>query len=142
MIAQVGAGASEALAAIHAEAFARAWSAGEFARLLANPAAFALMDGEGRGFVLAWSVAGEAEILTLAVAPSERRAGLGAALVAEAAHLAHARGAGALHLEVAEDNAPACALYAKLGFVQTGSRPGYYAADGVHALVMARALPL
>lgn len=142
MIAQVGAEASEALAAIHAGSFARAWSAAEFARLLANPAAFALAHSEGRGFVLAWAVAGEAEILTLAVAPGARRGGLGAALVAEAARLAHARGAGALHLEVAEDNIAALALYAKLGFVRTGRRPGYYAEGDVNALVMARALPL
>ncbi len=142
MIAQVGAEACEALAAIHAEAFPRAWSAAEFERLLANPAAFALTDGDGQGFVLAWAAAGEAEILTLAVAPSASRRGLGAALVKEAAALAHARGAVAMHLEVAADNPAACALYAKLGFVQTGSRPGYYAEGGADALVMARVLPL
>ncbi len=141
MIAQVGAEASEALSVIHAEAFPRPWSAAEFARLLANPTAFALMHREG-GFVLAWAAAGEAEVLTLAVAPGARRRGLGAALVAAAAGLAHARGADTMHLEVAEDNAAASALYAKLGFVQNGRRPGYYAEDGVHALVMARALPL
>lgn len=142
MIAQVGAEASEALATIHAEAFPRPWSAAELARLLANPTAFALAHGGGHGFVLAWAAAGEAEILTLAVAPGARRGGRGAALVTEAARLAHARGAAAMHLEVAEDNTAARALYAKLGFIQTGRRPGYYAEDGVHALVMARALPL
>lgn len=142
MITQVGAEASEALAAMHAGAFPRPWRAAEFARLLANPTAFALAHGGGHGFVLAWAAAGEAEILTLAVAPSERRRGLGAALVREAAGLAHARGAATLHLEVAEDNAAARALYAMLGFVQAGRRPGYYAEDGAHALVIARALPL
>lgn len=142
MIVQAGAEACEALAAIHAEAFPRAWSAEEFARLLANPAAFALTERGGQGFVLAWAIAGEAEILTLAVAPVARRRGLGGALVTEAARLAHELGAITMHLEVAADNAAARALYAKLGFVQTGSRPGYYAEVGVNALVMARALPL
>lgn len=140
MIASVGAEAAARLAAIHAETFARPWSASEIATLLANPVAFALTTE--RGFVLAWAVGDEAEILTLAVAPDSRRAGLGAGLVAAAAAEALGRGARSMRLEVAADNAPARALYAKLGFAEAGARRGYYAENGADALVLVRKLPL
>lgn len=142
MIEQCGVAAAYALAAIHTEAFPRGWNADEFTKLMSNPAAFALADRDGRGFVLAWAAAGEAEILTLAVKPSARRRGLGLALVTAAAHLAHARGAAVLHLEVADDNDAARALYARLGFAETGKRPGYYASGAAAAIIMARALPM
>ncbi len=142
MIVAVGAEAAEPLAALHARAFPRGWSAAEFVKLLENPAAFAFADFRGNGFVLAWAVAEEAEILTLAVAPEARRRGLGAALVSEAAGLALARGAAALHLEVAEDNFAARALYAKLGFAEMGVRPGYYDSGAINAIVLRRALPI
>lgn len=142
VIEQCDVGAAEVLAAIHADAFPRGWKGEEFAALMANPAAFALVDSDGLGFVLASAVAGESEILTLAVRPGARRRGLGLALVTAAARHAHARGAGSMHLEVAEDNQAARALYAKLGFAETGRRPGYYAAGAIHAIVMARTLPM
>jgi [ribosomal protein S18]-alanine N-acetyltransferase len=79
--------------------------------------------------------AGEAEVLTVAVRPAARRAGLGRslmrALVAEAA----GRGAAELFLEVSETNAAARALYAGLGAAQAGRRPRYYP-DGSDALVL------
>lgn len=143
MIRQVDPGAAAALAVIHEESFTHPWSDGDIADLLANPAAFALADEQGRGFVLAWSIAGEAEILTLAVRPAARRRGLATALVEAAAKEAEKFGARVLHLEVAEDNDAARALYASLGFMQVGARKGYYAsAQGVNAIVMRRQLPL
>ncbi len=46
------------------------------------PGTFGFLDARG-GFILARSAGGEAEILTLAVAPAARRQGLGRALVGE-----------------------------------------------------------
>ncbi len=140
MIAPVGAEFAETLAGIHAEAFAHGWNAREIAGHMRNPGAFALADTEGGGFVLGWAVAGEAEIVTLAVRVSARRKGLGMALVAAALELARAGGAQSLHLEAAEDNVPALALYEKLGFVPVGLRPKYYSDGGVNAVVMRRTL--
>lgn len=144
MIAPAGPAEAAALAALHAGAMDKPWSEAEIASLLANSNTFALLArGAGPlGFAIAWAVAGESELLTVAVAPSARRRGAGAALVAAAGVAAFARGAHAMHLEVAEDNAPARALYAKLGFEITGKRAGYYAgADGaIDAILMRKTL--
>jgi len=131
----------DALAAIHAAAFTvpRPWSAGEIAAVLAGQGAF-LCEVEG-GFLVGRCLAGEAEILTLAVHPEARRQGQGAALVARFLDLARAGGARRVFLEVAEDNAAALALYLRAGFAPAGRRPGYYRlADGsaVDALILAR----
>lgn len=127
-----------ALAALHALAFDHPWGASELAELLASPGAFAVL-AEGKGFILCRAVAGEAEILTLAVDPTVRRCGTGRALVEAAAGLATLVPAEALFLEVAADNAAALALYRAAGFEQVGLRRRYYA-SGADALVMRRAL--
>ena len=112
------------LAALPAKAFDRPWDAATFEGLLAQDGVVAFE--RDRGFVLVRVVADEAEILTLAVEPPARRRGLGRTLVEGAAELAHGLGAEKLHLEVAEDNAAAIALYRAAGFVEAGRRPGYY----------------
>ncbi|GAM97211.1 ribosomal-protein-S18p-alanine acetyltransferase [alpha proteobacterium U9-1i] len=137
---------SEMLAALHARAFEKPWSADAIARLLDNPSAFALIwrDGDAvLGFVLAWAVAAESEILTLAVVPEARRKGIGGGLVSGAGAAALLRGSASMLLEVGETNSAARALYSKLGFEQVGRRGGYYAGAGgaTDAIVMRRALP-
>lgn len=126
------------LGALHAAAFASPWSRADLADMLASPGAFALL-AEGEGFILCRAIAGEAEILTLAVAPAARRRGTGRALVEAAAGVAGTLGAETLFLEVAHDNAAALALYDAAGFSRVGLRRGYYA-TGADAVVMRRAL--
>lgn len=136
---------AEALADAHASAFERPWPAADILRFAEDPGGFALAtDGERglAGFILCRVLAGEAEILTLAVRPAERRRGVARGLVEAAAVLA-SRTADALFLEVAEDNPAAIALYAGSGFSQVGRRTGYYARNGAaaaDAIVMRRAL--
>ncbi len=127
-------------AALHAASFpsGEAWGADAIALMLEMPGAFGVLR-PGAGFVLARVAADEAEILTLAVVPTARRAGLGSCLVAQAMAGARARGALALFLEVSDRNAPARALYAACGFTEVGRRRRYYA-DGADALVLRRAL--
>ena len=129
-----------ALALIHAEAFepGARWGPDAMALQLSLPGAFGLIDGRG-AMLLARVVADEAEILTLAVAPPARRAGLARTLMTTAMHTAALRGAKAMFLEVAAGNAPALALYAGLGFDHVGRRSGYYG-PGRDALVLRAAL--
>jgi ribosomal-protein-alanine N-acetyltransferase len=136
------------LAAIHASAFARPWTAQDFEGFLAERAIRA--DGlfldratQPAGFVLSRRAADEAEILSVAMASEARGQGHGRALLA--AHmqaLAHA-GVRTIHLEVEDGNHPALALYRRFGFRKVGRREGYYLRpDGSRAgaLSMSRAL--
>ena len=136
---------AETLSQLHARAFPTAWSAEEIAQLLENPTAFAVLasESEPQGFILAWSAAGDAEILTLAVTAEARRKGIGTSLVNAACAAALVRGAGAMSLDVAADNEAARALYAKLGFAEVGRRPRYYRRPegDADALILRRALP-
>jgi ribosomal-protein-alanine N-acetyltransferase len=144
MIEAVGAEGSELLAHLHARAFEKPWSVAEIAKLIDNPAVFALVsrNREPEGFAMAWAAAGDAELLTVAVAPELRRKGVGASLVSAAGVTALARGAASMHLEVAENNRAARALYAKLGYNEAGRRRAYYAGEAgyVDAIVMKRML--
>lgn len=90
------------------------------------------------GFIVYRVVADEAEIITLGVAPNARRGGIAAAMLEIAAADAKKRGAKKMFLEVAEDNAPARALYEQSGFANIGVRPKYY--DGIDAVMMSRNL--
>ena len=137
-----------ALAALHEEDFARPWSEDEFAGLIAQPTVFGYLvrevgrsGGAPAGFVLARSAGGEGEILTVAVARSHRRLGLGWQLMDAVLRELHGQRAEALFLEVDEKNHGAVALYRRLGFFEVARRPHYYAtpASG-HALVMRRDL--
>lgn len=134
------------LAALHAAAATPAWSVTDFAQLLATPSAVGLiaaLEGRPAGLLVLSVVAGEAEILTLAVDPVDRRRGVARALLADAASRAKASGASGLLLEVAVDNDPALHLYRTAGFREIGRRPGYYRAGRttpVDALCLSRPL--
>ncbi|NJS40643.1 MAG: GNAT family N-acetyltransferase, partial [Rhodobacteraceae bacterium] len=109
---------------------------------LADPLAFLLVEGDA-GFLLGRAVAGEAELLTVAVAPESRGRGLGQRLVSRFLYQARLRGAEVAFLEVAENNAPARAVYCRAGFTESGRRRGYYRTPegrSVDALVLARVL--
>ncbi|WP_371819123.1 GNAT family N-acetyltransferase [Roseococcus sp. SDR] len=138
-LATASAADAPALAALHAAAFppGAAWSAETIATLLGMQGVVGLT--APGGFILARRVLDEAEILTLAVHPDHRRQGLGEALVETAAVVTAAAGARVMFLEVAEDNAPAMALYAKAGFERAGRRRDYYA-PGAHAWLLRRSL--
>jgi len=115
-----------AMARLHAACFTspRPWSEAEIADLLTSPLVFAIP--ESGGFAMGRAVAGEAELLTLAVDPGQRRQGIGAALLSGFLAEAKAREAERAFLEVNPDNDPAVSLYLKAGFTITGRRKGYY----------------
>lgn len=136
MIAPATLAHAAAMAAIHRACFAgpEQWGADAFAMQLALPGTFGLIASEG-GLLIGRAAAGEAEVLTLAVVPAQRRKGLGRALLRGAAHEALGRGARALFLEVSSGNRPARALYSEAGFFEIGRRAKYYS-GGTDALVL------
>ena len=72
-------------------------------------------------------------IYSIAVSPGMARRGVGRELLNACERYARAHGRIAVRLEVRYDNAPAIALYRKLGYVEFGRYPSYYA-DGAEAL--------
>ena len=142
---RVGPETADALAAVHALAFDHGWSSKAIAEVLATPGAFGLaaqQDDTPRAFILCRAIAGEAEVLTLAVDPALRRQGLARALLTAAIGAAQTARSEAIFLEVAADNDAALALYIGAGFVRAGARPGYYrGVDGaIDAIAMRRDL--
>lgn len=127
-------GATEATARGEAhltEELARGWSRLWMAR----------DEGDGRplGFLLAWHVADELSLLDVAVAPDERRRGVGRALVDALLDYGRRQGARLVLLEVRVSNAAAIALYRAFGFEDASVRRAYYG-DGEDALEMALTL--
>ena len=117
----------DALAALHGLAFDgvdRPWTAAEFAIFLGQEQTILVTLSDG--FALGRIAGLEAELLMLAVHPEERRRGVGPALVKAFEAEAVERGAGEAFLEVAVDNAAACALYRRIRYDTLGRRPAYY----------------
>lgn len=94
------------------------------------------------GFIFDLILAGDAEILTLAVAPERRRQGVASALLCDLAERARRGGARGIGLEVAADNPAARLLYESRGFVPSGRRRGYYRRGQatIDALLLRRSL--
>lgn len=131
------------MAALHGACFTtpRPWSAQEFEAVLADELCFTLI--ESGGFLIGRAVAGEAEILTLAVDPTARRKGLGGTLVDRFLAEAKSRGASSAFLEVSAQNQAAISLYVRAGFAKVGLRRAYYVQPHgapVDALVLSRPL--
>jgi len=93
-------------------------------------------EGAFLGFLVAWQLADEFELLDLATDPSQRRRGVGSALVGELIHTARSRAGSAVFLEVRSSNQPARALYQKHGFRVVHERKNYYRDPVENALCM------
>lgn len=128
-----------ALAALEALVFADGWEEERFRDLLGQDrflGAGAFGQSGLCAYLMAYSVAGELEIVNVAVAPPFRGQGVGRALLRFFLEQGRLRGAVRAVLEVRGSNAPARALYAGGGFVQVGVRKRYYADSGEDALVL------
>jgi [ribosomal protein S18]-alanine N-acetyltransferase len=131
-----------AIAAIHGASFQRGWGEDEIYRLLMEKNVIAHRAVSGRkviGFIVSRLAAGEAEILSVAMAPAWRSRKLSRPLLD--LHLRRLAGLGTrtVFLEVSENNAPATKLYRRAGFREVGRRQGYYD-GGATALVLRRDL--
>ncbi|MDO4767320.1 MAG: ribosomal protein S18-alanine N-acetyltransferase [Pseudomonadota bacterium] len=129
-----------ALAGLEGEVFADAWSAERFVSLLAagvfGGGPETRRDALLHAYVSAYSVAGELEIVNVAVRTALRGQGLGTRLLLFFLREAAGRGVGRAVLEVRRGNVAAHALYARCGFTAIGRRKKYYADTGEDALVL------
>lgn len=120
------------LADLHQQCFPhKPWSATDFAELKKSGCD---VIASQNGFIVYRVVADEAEVITIGVAPTARRTGIAAAMLAIAEGDASKRGAKKMFLEVAANNTAARALYTTAGYNAVGTRPKYY--DGVDAIIM------
>ncbi|MCC7447661.1 MAG: ribosomal protein S18-alanine N-acetyltransferase [Anaerolineae bacterium] len=106
-----------------------AWSSDEFAWMYYDgPDLFCVAEINQRliGYICGVVDDGEGYIGSIGVDPDVRRLGLGKALFDTFRKRAVARGAAAITLHVRPDNAPALALYRKLGFTVAAVVPDYY----------------
>lgn len=138
-----GAVSAARMATLHALCFdtPRPWSKAEFASLLTGPGVFTV--GDDRSLAMGREVAGEVELLTLAVHPAARGKGLGRTTLDAFERVAMTRGADTAFLEVAADNPVAISLYISAGYHESGRRRGYYlpkSGVAIDALVLKKPL--
>lgn len=96
----------------------------------------ACAEGEVLGYLCMSHVLDEAEVVRIGVFPEHRGRCLGEALLREGIARCAGLGVTEIILEVRESNAPAKALYSRLGFVPVGRRRGYYPREHEDAILM------
>lgn len=129
-----------------------AWNRRQLSDSLSMPhTQYSLIDAGGNcppvgdkaaGFALTKYVAGEEEVLLIAVDPAHRSKGIGSALLRQCFQSAITRGAERIFLEM-RDNNTARSLYERLGFEAIGRRKDYYtSANGsrIDAITFAKTL--
>ena len=127
------------IAALEKLCFSDPWSENSIAYELTNRLSYwlvAVENGEVVGYIGSQSVLGESDMMNVAVHPDHRRKGIAEALVLALAKDLKERDNVCLTLEVRVSNAPAIALYEKLGFTQVGRRPNYYRNPKEDALIL------
>ena len=128
-----------AIAQLEKLCFSDPWSEKSIGSELNNRLSYWLVAMEGDtlvGYVGSQSVLGESDMMNIAVHPQHRRKGIAEALVNALVEGLSERGNHSLMLEVRISNAPAIALYEKLGFEQVGRRPNYYHHPKEDALIL------
>lgn len=139
VVREAGQEACSALAAVDASSFDVPWSVEAIRALFdggLTRAWLARASGDVVGGALLRVVAGEGELLRIAVRPPARGRGVGRALLG----VVLSAGADAcplgVHLEVRASNVAARHLYAGQGFVDHGRRRNYYEAPREDAILM------
>ena len=132
-----------AICAIEAASFSDPWSENDFRAAFAEGICEYIVTEDGGkvvGYALFRVLFEDAEIMSLAVDPSTRRAGAGAAMMARLLSRVTERGGQTVFLEVRASNEAAIALYEKLGFARVRTVRRYYRRPIEDAIVMALSL--
>lgn len=83
-----------------------------------------------------WYDGDDAEVMNIDVTTTRQNQGVGRTLFNHMIANAREQGAKRMLLEVSVENAPALALYQKLGFTRMGLRKRYYQPEGIDAYTM------
>jgi ribosomal-protein-alanine N-acetyltransferase len=133
------------VARIERASFADPWSEESFRRLLVGyPAIFEVLvlppENRVTGYVIAFAVGEDAEVLNMAVESASRGKGYAGQMLDSVLIELGGRGVRNAFLEVRESNRAARGLYEKRGFTEIGRRKNYYRRPVEDALVMRRTL--
>ncbi|HEX5193272.1 MAG TPA: ribosomal protein S18-alanine N-acetyltransferase [Solirubrobacteraceae bacterium] len=128
--------------AIERRTFTTPWSLAMFVLELSKSAGLCLAATDSGGQLLGYLICSRFDtawhLMNVAVDPSQRRRGIGSALLEEM--IERAGPDEEYTLEVRPSNAHAITLYERLGFRAAGRRPRYYRDNGEDALIMWRTL--
>ena len=127
------------VAALEKMCFADPWSENSVASELENIWALwlvAVEDDRVVGYIGSQTSIDETDVMNVAVHPDYRRRGIAEELIVNLVEELKKKGSHALMLEVRASNAPAIALYEKLGFLQVGCRKNYYRNPREDALIL------
>jgi [ribosomal protein S18]-alanine N-acetyltransferase len=129
-----------AVAELESRSFVTGWSSTAFQRELTQNgmARYLVLEGETGliGFAGLWLMVDEAHVVTVAVAPENRRNGYGRLLVHGLIELARGHSMPVLTLECRVSNEPARSLYRTYGFYEVGTRKAYYSDNREDAVIM------
>lgn len=124
---------------IEKECLSTAWSREQISSLPEYAFYIGAFDGEMLcGIASMYAIAGEGQIMNIAVLPSYRRKGIAKGLLCTLFEIANNKKCENITLEVAEDNISAISLYEKCGFACVGKRNAFY--NGKDALIMEKQL--
>ena len=132
----------DAIEAIERASYPTPWSRSMFAGELAKPSSISLgafePEGELLGYLIISRYVDAWHVMNIAVAPSWRRQGIAATLLASLFDTTGDDESRGYTLEVRVSNAAAIQLYERLGFRPRGVRRGYYTDNREDALIMWR----
>ena len=126
---------------IENECFSHPWTRESLENELNNPTSVfyaATDDDEVIGYIGMSTVIDEAYIFNVAVTGSQRKKGIGSALIREVVTYCKKNGFYFVTLEVRESNQNAISLYSHFGFIKVGERKNYYRDPEENAVLMTK----
>lgn len=129
----------EAVAAMERDIFSVPWSAQAFYDVIHNTRALYLVAEEAgtiAGYCGMYQIAGEGDIMNVAVRKERRNRGIAAMMLQKLLEQGGVRGITEFTLEVRAGNRAAICLYEKLGFITEGIRRNFYEKPTEDALIM------
>lgn len=131
----------EQVIAIDRVSFSLPWPERSFRfELTDNPASrcwVAEVDEKLVGMIVAWLIADEVHVATIATHPDFRRQGIARKLLSHTLRHLREEGAQSSFLEVRASNLAAQEMYRKFGYEESGLRPRYYRDNDEDAILMA-----